>query len=497
MILDKLVATELPSLFDTEKNDVVGHEVIELTDQMRIRETAATAHRIGQALILLILASMPVLFGAVQAWLWSLYTVGIYSAFIFFTWETCRTGSDERVNGYGIAVGLFFAVCLFACLPLPGGLMQVLSPVRHHLLKETQQLTGMNVLWRTLSYAPFQSFAWWAFLLGLWLLFIQLKTYLASSRMLEWSIRVLLVVAVVQGLYGILQALVPSLGVLWVDYLKGGFGDARGTWINRNHFAGYMGMMLPLMLGFSLSKVRWGAELKLKTVLQSERIHQHSLFLLMLVVMALALLFSKSRAGIMAAFIGIGFFLKLVRGRGRKMPAQFWIIVGVFLSLTLLYGLRIGFSPIIERFMALDQGNSRLDYWKDSLVIISGHPFGIGLASFKYVFPVYNVTSMAESITPHYLHNDVLQLLVETGWPGAALLLSAFLVFMVNSFSRIRRMSFEADPQHFFVAAGAYSGIVSLCVHSFFDFNLQIPANAMYFVVLMAMVRSCVRHAKG
>lgn len=179
------------------------------------------------------------------------------------------------------------------------------------------------------------------------------------------------------------------------------------------------------------------------------------------------------------------------------MPAQFWIIVGVFLALTLFYGLRIGFGPIIDRFMALDQGDSRLDYWKDSLAIISTHPLGIGLASFKYVFPVYNVTSMTESITPYYLHNDVLQLMVETGWPGAAILLSAFLVFMVKCFLRIRRMDFDADPQHFFVAVGAFSGIVSICVHSFFDFNLQIPANAMYFVVLMAMLRSCIRNAKG
>ena len=284
--------------------------------------------------------------------------------------------------------------------------------------------------------------------------------------------------------------MVPNLGVLWVTYLKSGLGNARGTWINRNHFAGFMGMMVPLMLGFSLSRVRWGSQLKLKTLVKSDRIHQHGLLLLALVIMTLALLFSKSRAGIMSLFIGMGTFVFLIRGKNRKMPKRFWILVGTFFGLTLLYGLRMGFDPIIDRFLALGQGNSRLDYWKDSLVILADHPLGIGLATFEYVFPVYNVTSLNEAVTPHYLHNDVLQLLVDTGWPGFALLISTYLVFMVRNFRQIRRMDFYVDPLKFFIAIGAFSGLVSISFHSFFDFNLQIPANAVYFVVLLAMVQN-------
>jgi O-antigen ligase len=306
--------------------------------------------------------------------------------------------------------------------------------------------------------------------------------------MLRWTLWILLGLAVVQGLYGILQALIPNLGVLW--YVKSGLGDARGTWINRNHFAGFMGMMLPLLLGFSLSRVRWRARLKFKTLLQSNRIHQHSLLLLALVIMTLAVLFSKSRAGIAALLFGVGTFLFLVSSKDRKLPKRFWICMSILFGLTVLYGLRIGFDPIIDRFLALDIDTSRLDYWNDSLAIIADHPLGIGLAAFKYVFPVYNVTSLTETVTPHYLHNDVLQLLVETGWSGFTLLIGAYLVFMVDSFRRIRRMVFYAEPQKFFIAVGAFSGLVSFSFHSFLDFNLQIPANAVYFVVLLAMLKN-------
>ncbi len=489
------MAGDFESVFVPGGDEFAGDdEMVELTEQMIVQAgVSAERYWFSKALVLFVLATVSVLFGAVQAWIWSVYTVVIYAAFVVFVWQRSREGSVAVLNGYSAAVGLFGVLTLFVCLPMSGRLMGVLSPVRHEWLMQTRELTGLDAVWSTLSYAPFQSLGWWAFLLGLVFLFVLLKDGFKSRRMLQWSLWILLGLAVIQGLYGIVQALVPNLGVLWVTYLKSGLGDARGTWINRNHFAGFLGMMVPLMLGFSLSRVRWGSRLRLKTLVESERIHQHSLLLLALAIMALALLFSKSRAGIMSLFLGVGTFLFLIRGRDRKLPKRFWMVVGVFFGVTLLYGLRMGFDPIIDRFLALEQGNSRLDYWKDSLAIIADHPLGIGLATFKFVFPVYNVTSLNEIITPHYLHNDVLQLLVETGWPGFALLVGSYLVFMVQSFRRIRRMDFYADPMRFFVAIGAFSGLVSISFHSFFDFNLQIPANAVYFVVLLAMVDGCAR----
>lgn len=470
----------------------VEDDVIDLTEQMIVRTGRPERYRFSKALLIFVLATVSVLFGAVQAWVWSVYCVVIYTAFMIFAWQQSRVRVVVRFNGYAAALGLFLLLTLFTCLPLAGGLMGLLSPVRFELLKQAEALTGLKAVWPTLSYTPFQSLGWWAFLLALGLWFVMLKTCFLSHRLLEWSLWVLLALGVIQGLYGMVQALVPNLGVLWIGYLKSGLGNARGTWINRNHFAGFMGMMLPLLLGFCLSRVQWGTTLKLKTLLESDRIHQHGLFLLALAIMALALLFSKSRAGIIAMLMGMGTFLFLIRGRDRALPKRFWMIIGILSGLTLFYGLRIGFDPIIDRFMALDQGNSRLDYWKDSLTIIADHPLGIGLASFKNVFPVYNVTSLTETVTPHYLHNDVLQLLVETGWPGFFLIIGSYLVFLADSFRRIRRMDFYGDPLRYFIAVGAFSGLVSMSFHSFFDFNLQIPANAIYFVMLLAMVRRCV-----
>ncbi len=76
--------------------------------------------------------------------------------------------------------------------------------------------------------------------------------------------------------------------------------------------------------------------------------------------MTLALLFSISQPCIMGAMIGIGTFVFLFQGKGRKLPNRFWMIAGSFLALPQTNGLRIGFAPIIDWFLTQDQGNSRL-----------------------------------------------------------------------------------------------------------------------------------------
>ena len=169
------------------------------------------------------------------------------------------------------------------------------------------------------------------------------------------------------------------------------------------------------------------------------------------------------------------------------MPRSFWIITAVIIGMVAFFSFRIGVDPILERFLRISKDTSRLDFWRDSLVIVKDHPFGIGLATFRQVFPVYNVSTISET-TPYYAHNDYLQLLVETGWIGFAALVGGFYIFLVRSFRKVRKMRLQADPLGFFLAVGALSGLVSMAFHSFFDFNLQMPANCVYFVMLMGIV---------
>jgi O-antigen ligase len=180
----------------------------------------------------------------------------------------------------------------------------------------------------------------------------------------------------------------------------------------------------------------------------------------------------------------------LSRSSDRRLPLSFWIISGAVAGLIILYGFKIGFDPIIQRFMLIGEGDSRLSIWRDSLVIVKDHPLGIGLGNFRLVLPVYNVSNISDTRFL-YAHNDYLHLLVEAGIPGFLALVSGFFIFLGKSFKKVKQMKLHHDPLRFFLAVGALSGLVSLAFHSFFDFNLHMPANLIYFVTLMAIVHSC------
>ncbi len=133
-----------------------------------------------------------------------------------------------------------------------------------------------------------------------------------------------------------------------------------------------------------------------------------------LAVMALALIFSKSRAGITSGVLGFLIFAILLHTGSKSLPRSYWVITGIIIGMVTFYSFRIGVDPVLERFLKINEQMGRLDIWSDSLVIVKEHPFGTGLATFKQVFPIFNVSSLAGT-TPHYAHNDYLQLLVETG----------------------------------------------------------------------------------
>jgi len=442
--------------------------------------------KISRIIIYFIVGTIPIYFAAVQPWIWTFYTICIFVAFFIFFVQSQDSRTWIPGKLFIIFVGLFFGVALIQCLPLPSSVLSFLSPFRFKILSQVSAILDNPSSLQTLSYASRTSFAWWIFLLSVSLFFLVFRKTCDNYNHLKILIHVLFIIAVLEALYGLLQALIPTIGVLWVDY-TGSFGSARGTYINRNHFAGFIEMVLPLGLGYILSLSSWHEKLSIKALMSSDRPNFQFFLTTGLAVMLLALIFSKSRAGITGWGLGFLTFALLVHFGSKGLPKSYWVITGIIIGMVTFYSLRIGVDPVIERFLRISNDASRLDYWRDSWVIVKEHPFGTGLATFRQVFPVYNVSTIAET-TPHYAHNDYLQLLVETGWIGFLALVSGFYIFLIRSFRRIKQIKLQDDPFRFFMAIGALSGLVSIAFHSFFDFNLQIPANCVYFVMLLGIV---------
>jgi O-antigen ligase len=441
----------------------------------------------------LIIGTIPIPFAAVQPWVWSFYSLLMIAAFVLYLWlkqENIIFSTERRIN---IPVILFFTYTIFFCLPLPGGVISFLSPVRYESISTAQKLTGIVLDGQSLSYYSLNAFSWWVFLLSLYLFFNVVRYLSGYRKFLKIILFIIFGLGITEALYGLIQALVPSMGVLWVDYVHDYMGNARGTFINRNHFAGFVELIWPLVLGVTLSMT--DRKHSLKRALASDLLNRQALMALGIVVLLLALLLSRSRAGIAGGLIGLLTFWYLARPNIRHITLHARILIGGVVVFLCIYCLTIGVGPILERFFLIDDVNSRIDIWRDSLSILKDHPLGIGLRNYENVFEVYNQSIVSDKKVMH-AHNDYLQLMIETGWIGFICLLSAFISFIARSFQVIRRLDPKGDPMRFFLAIGSFSGLISLAFHSFLDFNLQIPANILYFVTLMAILSSCTEKVK-
>jgi O-antigen ligase len=439
-----------------------------------------------RSILLFILATMPILYAAVQPCIWVWYGAAVYFTFLFAWWRNKVTFKENGLAAW--LVYLFFAWTLSLLLPIPRELLQTLSPFRASMLDHACEMLKVGCGSGPVSYLQGLAVSRWSLWLAAFLLAMLVRAACRDGKFLKALVVVLLVVVAIEALYGLIQALVPSTGVL--GYYKSGLGDARGTYINRNHFAGMIEMTWPLVLGYLLSLSPWEETrtLKLKHLINSDRFNRQLLIAIVLVMILLALVFSRSRAGITGGILGFVAFLGAMAFSGAGMRKGFWIGAGAGLVLLLIYGGQIGFDSVIERFMRIDQDTGRLNLWRDAWLIIGQHPFGVGPGNYQIVEPVFQVNTQTTRLSIH-THNDYLQLLVETGWPGFLLLTAGWLYLLVRGLLGLRiffrRFGYS---RHFFLAAGAWSGLVSMAFHSFFDFNLQIPANLFYFAMLIGIL---------
>jgi len=168
-------------------------------------------------IIYAVIGTVPFIFAAVQPWIWSAYVAAVFMAFVFLLWSNRVSVGLPNSKIFMATVLFFFAVTFFQCLPLPPNILSFLSPFRYELLEKSWMLIDRPVSWQAISYSPLASLAWWTFLLSLLFFFLVLRECFTSRRNLRFTLWVILGAATLESLYGLIQALVPAVGVLWVD----------------------------------------------------------------------------------------------------------------------------------------------------------------------------------------------------------------------------------------------------------------------------------------
>jgi O-antigen ligase/tetratricopeptide (TPR) repeat protein len=390
---------------------------------------------------------------------------------------------------YGLPV-LFLAIVALQVVPLPEGILGVLSPARLSLNNLVRTGPGSPV-----SIAPRATWLWLLRTTSLVLVFAAASTFFASRRNVFFIAGLVVVFGYLLALYGILQYV--SGGALPVFFKpRPGGGAAAGTYVNSNHFAGYLEMCIPLALSVVFVRGRRDRSIRSpgrKVVdFLSEKL-QDRRFLLPLaaaVVMGLAVVFSMSRMGLFSLVVSLAVFFILVGKRhALKVRAA---ILGAVVAAILLGSTWLGMHPVLQQFSLLTGKEvPRLDAWKMTARIAGDYPvLGTGLGTYGHISGSYQ-TPGAGTGRWEQAHNDYLNLLSDTGVVGFAVamaFLAAWYVYVLRLLAGRDLRSYQRS-----IAAGCVAGVTAVVIHSIADFNLQIPANAFYFAVLMGLAVSVLR----
>ena len=395
-----------------------------------------------------------------------------------------------------------FAVILVQIVPLPNFLTKLLSP-RSFAFREMYTPEFSRTKFMTISLMPGHTLQQGLELVAYFLLgFIVVKTVTHRHQIMR-IIYVLVGMGIFQAFYGLFELYNPSPRVLF--YEKVHYLDCvTGTFVNRNHFSGYLEMAIPLALGLILARTDLfslrGMKFKDKILRISEKgVYKNLVLALGVVLMALAVLLSKSRSGVfLLVFTFILVFGMVVLYYGRVQHQQKWIksFLKTTFAIIVIIALYIGIDATIERF-AMDNilADVRPVVWSNTTGIIGDFPvFGSGLGTFQALYPAYE-----ESSTPplfEHAHNDYLEYLAELGGLGFLLMLGGILAMLVFSFLmwRVRRHS-EVKG----VVLGGMVAVVAMLLHSITDFNLHIPANMMLFALVLPLtiVMAFYRRSEG
>ena len=208
-----------------------------------------TLNTIIAFLTLFIIGTIPILFAAVQPWVWSIYCLLMIAVVILRLWTSGDKSIIPQDRALKITISLFFISTLMLCIPMPYQAIAVLSPTRAEIYSRAWALTGNTAARATLSYLPMAAFGWWVFLLSLVLFFKVVKTLCMDRKMLRSLVFVMIGIGLLEAVYGLIQAMAPSMGVLWVDYVQDLSGEGpryvhqpqQLCWVYRNDLAACIG----------------------------------------------------------------------------------------------------------------------------------------------------------------------------------------------------------------------------------------------------------------
>jgi O-antigen ligase len=385
----------------------------------------------------------PLAFGAVSPL--PIFILEAGSAFLFSLWMVRQVQSRELSIAWNPAF----------------------APMLAFLVIVTTQLATRQTTYRYATYSEGMLYIAYGLLC---FLVVQTLRHISHLRILATAISAY---GFAIALFALFQSVSANGKLYWLITPRDG-GWIYGPYVNHNHYAGLMEMLIPVPLVLAFTNFVGRSTKRLAII--SAALMSASLFL------------SESRGGIIAFLVEIAIFAIFIAKRKSRFRATWTDVLFPLLILALLVWL--GGSQLTQRLASIRaetkveiSGGVRMNILHDGLRMFRTKPLlGYGLGTFPEVYPQFR--SFSGEFWINAAHNDYLQLLVETGILSFVVMLWFLWVVYSNAAKKLTNWAGDFNGTLTVIALLGCTGIL---IHSSVDFNLHIPANAALFYVICTL----------
>ncbi|TNF98648.1 MAG: O-antigen ligase domain-containing protein [Gammaproteobacteria bacterium] len=384
-----------------------------------------------------------------------------------------------------LCLGFLILTALFL-LPLPETVWAWLPGREAYIEILRTSQNGIESDWRAISISPQETE------MSLWSLMLPVVVFVAVISQPKHAIRqlvyVVIAMALLQSTIGLLQyGYGPGSG-WYLGNTRGG-GSAAGTYLNRDHLAGFLEMVFPVilallaaMLGHRSKQRRYQRSLRQRlSFIATIEGNQSLLYGVIAILVMLCLIFTRSRAGI--ALMMLGLFLSMIAFSRRLGGSNIYGTYGTVMTIIIVLAIEIGLTPVLDRFSVDPMQDLRWEIYSNSLEGMGQFfPIGSGPGTFPLIYPFYQTPNLDAFI--NHAHNDYLEWIFDGGLLMAGLILAGLILYFYQW-----KVIWIPGKWHVFrfIQVGAGIGVFLMLIHTFIDFNLHKPANAVYFAFFLAV----------
>ncbi|MGD0506342.1 MAG: O-antigen ligase family protein [Terriglobales bacterium] len=377
----------------------------------------------------------PLALGIVQDWSTALFEAGAAVVLlIWMTWQLIACEVRVRWSSLFAPMLAFFGLIV----------VQILF---HH---SAYLYDSLSELWLYIAYAI--------------LVFVAVQLVRSDDDFILRFGKTMAVFGSVYAVFAVFQGFTSEGRIYWL--IKPRTGGLYGSYVNHNHYAGLMELLLPIALVLAFSRL----------VREGKRV----LLVFATIVMAASVFLCQSRGGMFAVvvetvFLALFWMRQFSPRKSAAVFVAFCLVTAVFLAW-------IAPQQVGGRITDIHDPARWLIH-RDSIRMFAAHPFlGSGFGSFAAAFPRYR--AFYDGFFINHAHDDYLELVLETGLAGFGVAVWFIVVLYREGLRNLRPA--KRSPAAL-TSTAALAGCTGLLAHSFIDFNLHIPANAALFYVLCAI----------